>query len=312
VLAWIEVLSLVNGKMHAFVDSDNRLPVPENLHVSVLPSHDFHLPRFDIIVGLIEEYAFTGEIVGFINNDCWPGERTVKLLHHLQRFHMNAVVLSIDDERDEFVHTGVQNSCWLAIAARYDIEGNGEVNLHPKGGTDLWLWNSMCGSKVVDGGLLGELQKIPSFYIARPHFDMWLIWASLRTGYRHVIDISEAITIMHPDHERKIMSWDDNTRQKLRDEAWNHNFKAAFAPFCVEEKCFLYTGGKGTPCEAPFYLNHELTMKQRDRPVSFVCLTAPEGPTPRIDCTGKILGRLPLKGTFDYPACQSHPKARTS
>lgn len=87
----------------------------------------------------------------------------------------------------------------FVIGQRHDEDANGNRTLHAPYGIDYFIYRK---------GTLGE---IPPFAVGRTGYDNWLVWAAMERWGLTVIDATEVITAVHPDHGRPVYG----TREKM-------------------------------------------------------------------------------------------------
>lgn len=221
---------------------------------------------------------------------------------------------------------------WMAVGARWDINDlpsttqtpsirdfassvdhkssllrrvrdNG--TLHTYGGIDVWAWNTRAGAALFDG-------LIPHFVFGRGKYDNWFTHEVIKAGYRKVIDVSEACTLVHVSHDHHIVSNIDrsseeadypnskmtgaNTRLQDKDLSqqeyfWNRGKRSKFELYI---NTFLaaahgsYVNQMGTVLHAPWKLQScyepdGLCMLRRRRPSICRCEHSPFVPRAQND-----------------------------
>lgn len=266
--AWQRVLSEFSGKVHLI--GQQRGQLVSEFGFSVLPRRSGKLPRWSDILHIIRTDGHRYTIVGYFNNDVWPTLRTRVLLDYLFKLNLQHEHVRTARPGASFKLTQHEHSAgWLAVATRSDFDPHTSiVTPHTKGGSDLWLWNNQKGFHSV----LGENYRIPPFRIARPYFDMWFVSIAIQTGFRHVIDITQAAGILHKEHSRTFHSWSEAQRRVANDTDWNNNYLLARAPLCDStHQCIEYELGTGTTCEAPLVLDNLLNLSKRKTSVPYKC-----------------------------------------
>ncbi|CAN8075050.1 unnamed protein product [Agarophyton chilense] len=126
---------------------------------------------------------------------------------------------------------------WLGIAARWDVfstpyrpnsllrrsmrqqavkKARSEGTLHTYGGIDLWVWDTSPGPLLK--------ATVPKFIFGRGRYDNWLTHQSIIEGWRSVVDLSEAVTLVHVTHNYHLVKgvrtsenqfWSDGSREKF-------------------------------------------------------------------------------------------------
>lgn len=130
-----------------------------------LPTNTYGTPRLDIAFSWAEEYA-CHDLLCEVSAD-------------VQLQFAPAALDAITSIDRPFV-----------IGQRWDVDGNGDMKLHAPYGIDYFIYRK---------GTLGE---IPPFAVGRTAYDNWLVWAALERWGLQVIDATEMITAIHPEHGR--------------------------------------------------------------------------------------------------------------
>lgn len=120
--------------------------------------------------------------------------------------YSNADILLFDDLLTATAAIGNVLDRYLAVGRRWDVrvdeeigEGRfsdpslmeqlkGRAQLHPPGGSDYFIFPR------------GEFQRVPGFALGRAGWDNWMIFDARQRGIP-VIDASEAITVIHQNHD---------------------------------------------------------------------------------------------------------------
>ena len=128
---------------------------------------------------------------------------------------VNSDILLYPDLVDGLNIVSSKYKYWMAFAARWDINdetgylnqarSNADIRswvttsgrLHSYGGVDLWAFNR--GAALVD-------TIIPSFVFGRGKYDNWFTHETIHsnTSNRVSIDLTEAVTMIHREHNRSI------------------------------------------------------------------------------------------------------------
>lgn len=227
----------------------------------------FGPPRFDEIIHIIHKSIERGVVV-FVNSDIGAGhvEKLVKVTTLLGKRHpVRAEWGRFETDWDEPAHAE-----WLAVARRFDVSSEDATTKNKDGGYDLWAWNVFPGCRP----LLPF--DVPQFKIARPTFDNWFLSVSISTGYRHVIDATDAIVTFHHVHQHRFRE-DGPAAQGGYDEFYKNgnidsyiNRHLAFRLYEWENRSYSYAWTHGTACEAPFVLGANNVTTRRFRS-NFLC-----------------------------------------
>lgn len=226
----------------------------------------FGPPRFDEIIHRIHKSLERGVVV-FVNADIGVAraslERLARLTNVLGKQHPRRTEWGkFETERDKPAHAS-----WLAVARRFDISADSTTTKNTDGGYDLWAWNVFPGCRP----LLPF--DIPPFKIARPTFDNWFLSLSISTGFRHVIDATDAVVTFHHVHAHRFRV----TAQRGYDEFYTNgdidsyiNRHLAFRFYEYEQRNYSYAWTHGTACEAPFVYDGANLTTRRIRS-NFLC-----------------------------------------
>jgi Nucleotide-diphospho-sugar transferase len=71
--------------------------------------------------------------------------------------------------------------------------------LHTYGGIDVWAWNTNVSAALYDG-------TMPHFVFGRGKYDNWFTHEVISAGRRHVVDASEACTLVHLLHDHHLVT----------------------------------------------------------------------------------------------------------
>lgn len=179
------------GKLVAFANDEvtHRLCRENDIPVLCVQHTDEKLPRFDSMMGLMQEYG--SDIVGFVNSDI-AVKGGVDSLYNFLRKPRILEILEPTEPHMPYNPTGRLSSDWFAISTRNDIIGD-HVAKHTKGGFDFWAWN--VGSPLLPF-------NIPPFRFPLSTYDNWLLDMVTKSGKRNVIDVSDVVTLVHKEHKK--------------------------------------------------------------------------------------------------------------
>lgn len=202
---------------------------------------------------------------------------------------LNADIVLFDDFM--YALTKIQldfPKAWLAIAARWDLETvpqqayksknellkvvRTNATLHTYGGIDLWAWSNVPNQSLIDF-------HVPSFVYGRAKYDNWLTHQFITQNRRPVVDISQAVTLLHVKHDYHLVSRKvsrSNPSQQFWSADPHHNFEHLINSHLASTHGQFFNQ-MGTILHAPFKLvpcyeqHHPFCIFQRLRPHSCRC-----------------------------------------
>ncbi|KAI0566810.1 glycosyltransferase-like protein [Gracilaria domingensis] len=177
---------------------------------------------------------------------------------------------------------------WLGIAARWDVsstpyransllrrsfrqhavkQARTTGTLHTYGGVDLWVWDTSSGP-LLQG-------PIPRFIFGRGRYDNWLTHETIAQKRRSVVDLSEAVTLVHVTHNYNLVKGVRTTD----DLFWSNGAREKFETFInsyLSSSHGSFEQQMGTTLHAPLklatcYESNGICLFRRVRPASCRC-----------------------------------------
>uniref|UniRef100_A0A7S3E8Y1 Nucleotide-diphospho-sugar transferase domain-containing protein n=1 Tax=Rhodosorus marinus TaxID=101924 RepID=A0A7S3E8Y1_9RHOD len=149
--------------------------------------------------------------------------------------------------------------------------------LHTFGGVDMWAWNT--GKGPLFEGIM------PRFSNGRGKYDNWFTHEVIHAGFRDVVDVSEAVSLVHLKHDHHLVSdvegsqnkagfnrgyWSSGVQGKF--ELWINNFLAnSHGTYRNQLGTILHAPYKITSC----YENVPFCLSKRIRPNTCRCEYSP-------------------------------------
>ena len=213
--------------------------------LSLLNTYGLRMRTVDSDIVLQENFGSKGwlVVVSRVDFKDTPGDGRVHRAGGVDMWIWN----NIDDHNNIF---GIDDK----IVSQINFEDTPlSGHIHMDESVEIENWDDLI--KTIDSfnNSFRVANSIPAFSVGRPFFDNWLTATAMQLGGRQVIDGTGEIQILHRKHNRT-SNWNDANYFK-GDDDWLQNKKLASVQVCVGAKrCAQYRLGRGTTCEAPYYL----------------------------------------------------------
>ncbi|KAJ8907247.1 hypothetical protein NDN08_003728 [Rhodosorus marinus] len=160
---------------------------------------------------------------------------------------------------------------------RVVIHARRTAQLHTFGGVDMWAWNTRKGP-LFEG-------IMPRFSNGRGKYDNWFTHEAIHAGFRDVVDVSEAVSLVHVKHDHHLVSEVESTQNKAgfnrgywssgvhgKFELWINNYLAnSHGTYHNQLGTILHAPYKITSC----YENVPFCLTKRIRPNTCRCEYSP-------------------------------------
>jgi len=225
----------------------------------------------------------TASVAVLINSDILLFDDFAMILDKLSRDFGNFLAIGARWDVEKFPNITASSFDALRYYLVNEVRTNGQ--LHTYGGIDVWAWNTN-GSPLFDGSM-------PHFIYGRGKYDNWLTHEAIAAGHRAVVDISEAATLVHVNHDYHLVAGADGLDEKtgLRRSFWNSGIHSKFELYInnyLANTHGTYQNQMGTILHAPFKMTscYEpipfCTFKRR-RPHECRCEYSPFVPSAQSD-----------------------------
>ncbi|PXF46945.1 hypothetical protein BWQ96_03283 [Gracilariopsis chorda] len=238
-------------------------------HVKDVDQNFLQVPLLNSMFNIIN--SSTSDIVVFINADILLFDDFTYAMRKIQTQLAHGSV-AVAARWDVSSTSYRPNSLSMRESRQFAVRQARDTGvLHTYGGIDLWAWHTAYGPLL--------RHRIPPFVFGRGRYDNWLTHQLIEEGKRPVIDISEAVTLVHVSHNYHLAHSTSSSEQQF----WSYDSRSKFETYINSYLAYRhgsFAQQMGTALHAQFKLSScyepdGMCLFRRVRPAACRCEYSP-------------------------------------